>query len=267
MTLVANITDINDKIYDAARAAGRDSDGLAREMTAHYVEDTGAAGARAARPRAAGVRVRRADRRPDRRAGRRRPRLRGRRRRLLPRAHAAGLRRAVAPRRRPDGPGRGRRGRRSQGGPARLRALEGAEGGRGHRLGLAVGPRPARLAHRVLGDGRGAARRRVRHPRRRDRPRVPAPRERGGADRGRRAGGRSPGCGCTTACSRPPPARRWPSRSATSAGSARCSTRSGPSRCSCTSPAATTGSRSRSRPRRSRRRPAACGGSARPGAA
>jgi cysteinyl-tRNA synthetase len=39
-TLVANITDINDKIYDAARAAGRDSAGLAREMTAHYVADT-----------------------------------------------------------------------------------------------------------------------------------------------------------------------------------------------------------------------------------
>src|SRR3954469_4615795 len=40
VTLVANITDINDKIYDAARAAGRDSAGLAREMTEHYIEDT-----------------------------------------------------------------------------------------------------------------------------------------------------------------------------------------------------------------------------------
>src|SRR5919108_3261150 len=40
VTLVANITDINDKIYDAARAAGRDSAALAREMTAHYVADT-----------------------------------------------------------------------------------------------------------------------------------------------------------------------------------------------------------------------------------
>ena len=39
-TLVANITDINDKIYDAARAAGRASADLAREMTAHYVADT-----------------------------------------------------------------------------------------------------------------------------------------------------------------------------------------------------------------------------------
>jgi len=43
-TLVANITDINDKIYYAARAAGRPSDQLAREMTVHYVHDTGRLG-------------------------------------------------------------------------------------------------------------------------------------------------------------------------------------------------------------------------------
>jgi cysteinyl-tRNA synthetase len=40
VTFVANITDINDKIYDAARAVGRDSADLAREMTAHYIADT-----------------------------------------------------------------------------------------------------------------------------------------------------------------------------------------------------------------------------------
>jgi cysteinyl-tRNA synthetase len=39
-TLVANITDINDKIYDAARPAGRPSGELAAEMTAHYIADT-----------------------------------------------------------------------------------------------------------------------------------------------------------------------------------------------------------------------------------
>jgi cysteinyl-tRNA synthetase len=38
--LVANVTDINDKIYAAARAAGVGSEELAREMTAHYVADT-----------------------------------------------------------------------------------------------------------------------------------------------------------------------------------------------------------------------------------
>jgi cysteinyl-tRNA synthetase len=40
VTLVANVTDINDKIYDAARAAGRDSAGLAAEMAARYTADT-----------------------------------------------------------------------------------------------------------------------------------------------------------------------------------------------------------------------------------
>jgi cysteinyl-tRNA synthetase len=38
--LVHNITDINDRIYDAARAAGRPSSELAREATQWYVEDT-----------------------------------------------------------------------------------------------------------------------------------------------------------------------------------------------------------------------------------
>jgi cysteinyl-tRNA synthetase len=37
---VANITDINDKIYAAARAAGRPSAELAAEMTRAYIEDT-----------------------------------------------------------------------------------------------------------------------------------------------------------------------------------------------------------------------------------
>jgi cysteinyl-tRNA synthetase len=40
VTFVANITDVNDKIYDAARERGMNSEELAREMTAHYVADT-----------------------------------------------------------------------------------------------------------------------------------------------------------------------------------------------------------------------------------
>ena len=40
VTLVENVTDVNDKIYDAARAAGVPSAGLAREMTDLYIEDT-----------------------------------------------------------------------------------------------------------------------------------------------------------------------------------------------------------------------------------
>jgi len=42
--LVVNITDVNDKIYDAARPAGVPSARLAEEMTAHYVADTDALG-------------------------------------------------------------------------------------------------------------------------------------------------------------------------------------------------------------------------------
>src|SRR5918992_2439095 len=40
VTLVENVTDVNDKIYDAAREAGVLSEQLAREMTDRYLEDT-----------------------------------------------------------------------------------------------------------------------------------------------------------------------------------------------------------------------------------
>jgi cysteinyl-tRNA synthetase len=43
-TLVVNVTDVNDKIYDAARARGVGSQALADEMTAAYVADTDALG-------------------------------------------------------------------------------------------------------------------------------------------------------------------------------------------------------------------------------
>jgi cysteinyl-tRNA synthetase len=43
-TFVANITDVNDKIYDAARDRGVPSEQLAREMTEAYLADTGALG-------------------------------------------------------------------------------------------------------------------------------------------------------------------------------------------------------------------------------
>src|SRR4051794_7031536 len=38
--LIVNVTDINDKIYDAAREAGEASDSFAAAMTAAYVADT-----------------------------------------------------------------------------------------------------------------------------------------------------------------------------------------------------------------------------------
>ncbi|HEX2413604.1 MAG TPA: cysteine--tRNA ligase [Thermoleophilaceae bacterium] len=44
VTFVCNITDVNDKIYDAARERGVASARLAEEMTAAYLEDTGRLG-------------------------------------------------------------------------------------------------------------------------------------------------------------------------------------------------------------------------------
>ena len=44
VTFVANITDVNDKIYDAAAAAGVPSAQLAAEMAANYIADTGGLG-------------------------------------------------------------------------------------------------------------------------------------------------------------------------------------------------------------------------------
>src|SRR5919205_3063175 len=41
VTLVENVTDVNDKIYDAARERGIPSAELARQMTDAYIEDTG----------------------------------------------------------------------------------------------------------------------------------------------------------------------------------------------------------------------------------
>ena len=40
ITLAINVTDVNDKIYVAAAKRGVASVALAREMTAHYIEDT-----------------------------------------------------------------------------------------------------------------------------------------------------------------------------------------------------------------------------------
>ncbi len=172
---VHNITDVNDKIYDAAPGA---SAALAEQATAWYLEDTGGLGLGHARRAAEGDRVHPGDRLLHRAARRARVRLPGRGRRLLPRRELPRVRAALRP---APGSGRGAGAERAQGGPARLRALEGEQAGRGHALAFAVGRGPAGLAHRVLGDGGGAARARVRDPRRRPRPRLPASRERGRA--------------------------------------------------------------------------------------
>src|SRR5271168_3677251 len=44
VTLVVNVTDVNDKIYDAASVQGRPSADLAAEMTESYLVDTDALG-------------------------------------------------------------------------------------------------------------------------------------------------------------------------------------------------------------------------------
>src|SRR5690606_5514137 len=74
------------------------------------------------------------------------------------------------------------RGRRPAGPacPARLRVVEGrqAAGAGRRRLAQPLGSGAARMAHRVLRHGPPLPRRRVRHPRRRARPGLPPPRER-----------------------------------------------------------------------------------------
>ena len=89
----------------------------------------------------------------------------------------AGLRPAVEAQSRRAAGRRPRRRRRAQEEPRRFRALETVVAGRA-RLGQPVGQGPSGLAHRVLGDVRALSRRGLRHPWRRARPDLPAPRER-----------------------------------------------------------------------------------------
>ena len=129
-------------------------------------------------------------------------------------ASFAEIRQALASQSRRSALRRADRDRRAQGRSARFRALEGGQARRAV-VGVAVGHGPARLAHRVLGDVLAPSRRTGRHPRRRRRPDLPAPRERDRAVRGVTCGrSRSPATGCTTGCSSSA-ARRCRSRSAT----------------------------------------------------
>ena len=168
VTLVINVTDVNDKIYDAAARAGLASAELARGDDRGLHRRHRRARPRPPRPRAAGL-ARRSDAIVayietliD-----ARPRLRGRRRR----ATSACARTPATARSRTAGSRTWTRARASRAPSASRTRWTSRCGRRTSRartpLGLALGPRAARLAHRVLGDGRGAARRRLRHPRRR----------------------------------------------------------------------------------------------------
>ena len=81
----------------------------------------------------------------------------------------------------------------------RLRPVERLEARRAE-LGQPVGSGPSRVAHRVLGDEHEAPGRALRHPRRRPRPGVPPPRERGRPVGVPIPASRSPPTGSTTAC-------------------------------------------------------------------
>ena len=137
-----------------------------------------------------------------------------RRPRAVRRAEVRGLRPPVRPRSRGDDRRRARRGGAVQEEPRGFRPVEAVAAG-DRRLGQPVGTRPARLAHRVLGHGGDASRRHDRHPRRRRRSRLSASRERSRAEhvRARRASALR-ATGCTTVSCRPT-ARRCRSRSAT----------------------------------------------------
>ena len=189
VTLVENVTDINDKIYVAAREQGVPSEAAGARDDGRLPRRHRPA-RRWAGPTASRSRARRSAEiiDADRGADRARARLRVRRRRLLQRAQ---LRRATASSRTGGSRTSRRRTRASRTTSRRCKrdpldfALWKAHKpdedtawdspwGRG---------RPG-LAHRVLGDGGEDPRARLRHPRRRVGPRVPAPRERDRADRG-----------------------------------------------------------------------------------
>ena len=198
-----NITDIDDKIIRGAAATGEPIDDARRALPGGASWPTPTP-LRMTRPDVlprATEHIER-DRRAHRDAPRARPRLSDRRRLdLLPDLVVARLRPPGPPRPRGaagGGAGRGRRIR--QGRRPRLRPVEGPQARRAV-VGDADRAGPARLAHRVLGDEHGPPRSVVRHPHRRRRPDLPAPR---GRDRPERGGDR-PDVRRDVAPLRPPP--------------------------------------------------------------
>ena len=173
-TLVHNITDVNDKIYDAAP-------GASAELAA----------------RATRV-VHRGHRRPRARAARRRCRRRREHipgivrfiEELLERGFAYAVEGDVYFRvardpqygrlsgQRPDQMEQGEEPNALKEDPRDFALWKANKPGEDTSWDVALGPRPAGLAHRVLGDGGGGVRAGVRDPRRRARPRLPASRER-----------------------------------------------------------------------------------------
>ena len=153
VTLVHNITDVNDKIYEAAPGASAER---AERGDALVPRGHRPLRSRRGRPLAAGDRDDGRDHRVHRRPDRPRLRLRGRRRRLLPRL--ALLRStAASPGEKPDQVEEQEPNARKED-PRDFALWKANKPEEDTCLGLALGSRPPGLAHRVLGDGREAAR-------------------------------------------------------------------------------------------------------------
>ena len=195
MKLAENVTDINDKIYDAARPLGIGSAELARRATGWYIEDTDGLGLGRPDVEPLASETVGGDRRAHPGADLPRARLRIGGRRVFPRGAIPRVRPALG--RAPEEmaaqePGQIKEDPRDfalwKGSKPHEDTWWDSPWGRG---------RPG-LAHRVLGDGREAPGRELRHPRRRARPALSPSRERARAVPRRRAR-RSPAPGCTTA--------------------------------------------------------------------
>ena len=176
VTLVVNITDVDDKLIAESKKRGVPMAQLAAEMTADYMSNIEALGVDAIDhfPRCTDtmdeiVEVHRNARREG-------FCLRGPGRRVLRGEQVPRLRQAEPSRRRGHARRRRRHGR-AEAGRRRLRPVEGGQAGRAL-VAQPLGTRPARLAHRMLRHEPQAAGRNVRHPRRRPGPDVSAPRER-----------------------------------------------------------------------------------------
>ena len=180
VTYVRNITDVDDKINARAAERGISIRDLTEETYRNFKEDVAALGCLPpdVEPRAT-EHIEEMKTLIERLVASRQ-RLCRRGACAVQRAVDEGLRQAVEAPARRDDRRRARRCRALQARSDGLRAVEAVEAGR---AGVAVAVRhrdagPARLAHRMLGDVVEASRRDLRHPWRRHRSRVPAPRER-----------------------------------------------------------------------------------------
>ena len=234
--LVVNITDVNDKIYDAAARAGAcRAPSWRSEMTERLHRRHRRARARASRSRAAGV-------------GDDRPRSSTTSQTLIERGHAYAADGDVYFRvrsddgygslshrqARGDGPGRGMEGVERKRGSARLRPVEGPQGGRGHLVGVALGRGPARAgtssARRWPSSCSASASTSTAAART-----CVFPHHENEAAQTRAARGEELAQALDAQRDDPDrPARRWPSRSATSRPCTRCSPSTGARRWSCT---------------------------------